>query len=274
MDCLPVRQAGGLWTVLLAMACPAFAQFAPLPGSINGYIAPAAGVSSFAPTNEPAGSGANLISWWRGDYITTNSSVQTLPDLGGVHTYSLTNQAAKTTWPVPQTGGTLTFDGSSQYLQCYKYYAAGPHELVLAIKVEQQYPSGSSAFLYDSATNSSARNTAQILTNGKWELGTGADSTGVAQTNAWLVFDALHNTGTSGQIWTNTVDASGTLTLTSSAEDSLAIGCRYGQTSSRFLKFELAEAVTYSAALSTASRSNLYYYFKHWSPVSSNLGLP
>lgn len=221
----------------------------------------AASATAFtAPTNEPEGSGANIISWWLDTDYTTNGSIATLPDHGtGAHGWDLTNAATAISPSLTSTG--LLFTASaSQYLRNTNYSASQPHEVVIVMQsltatnlTFKRFYSGTDS------TGSSIHTLSQSTANSFRGAAGAAIDFMTAKTNALLVIDIVYD-NTRGRIYTNGVlAASGSIGTAADVGMTVAASYDLAGNSTMIMR----EMVTYSATNSVLSRSNLYHYFKN-----------
>ncbi len=216
---------------------------------------------SYTPTNEPFGSGTNLISWWQ-PYagIQTNAGVWTLPDIGGVNHYDLTNKGSASSWPTFD-GTNIYFDGVSQYARSDNYVSGIPHEDVLLFASLTASNNASQVVFFCSTGALQGNAMFFQYTDHSWLMG---DSTHNSQfmwplTNAWMNLDFLF-TSTTTTAWTNTVSAHLSGQSVSNSENGLRLGSLYNGT--QFAGMALREMMVYSAPLSSDSKLAIYNYLQ------------
>lgn len=214
----------------------------------------------WCPTNEPYGSGSNLVSWYVGTNYYTNAGIPTLPDSGGKHSYNFTNLASSATWPHLAGNGLIFSLGVDQHLKCANYNQSQPHEIVIVAEYLVVSNAASDYFFYDGAV-ASHRN---FLRHGGGTIGFGYYA-GTVQpfmqdlTNQAIMFSSAYN-GANSYVTTNKVLATTANPGTQNMDQGMVLGEGVTLTgNSGILFYEMA---TYSATNGVLSRSNLYYYFK------------
>lgn len=248
--------------ILFSFALAASAQIPPSvlnDLTMAAVSTPAASASTFVPTNEPAGSGANLISWWLYSDYYTNSGVATLPDRGGKNQYDLTNRV-EYAFPTTNESG-LYFDGVTNYIKSVNYTSPQPHEIVMVFASLIASNSAAAGYFFDSATTNATldRNVFYHHASSQWRISSVTDLTvSLPLTNKFVCISAIFE-GAKSKFYTNKILAV-TGNASTQPQNGMTLGMRYGLTLPG--KFYLKELVTYSSTNTVAQRSNLYYYFK------------
>jgi len=213
---------------------------------------------SFNPTNEPGGSGTNIISWWlASDYI-TNAGTAILPDRGGVNNYDLTNSAATSTWPVGD-GTNITWDGVNDYLMSGGYQAGSTQEIVMIFSSQTDTNATGVLFFWATTNASSAGDYFYQSADTTWKVSNFGAGTSFMYplTNVFIELDILCM-GNNSVVYTNNIQ-SHLLFINTNAQNGLIVGEKWDKTSATAM--QLKEMMTYSAPLSSASRNNLASYF-------------
>lgn len=195
-------------------------------------------------------------------YVASNvvsGPVGTWKDL---YTNGLDLTAGGSTRPALNSGAlnglnTLSFNGVSVSGSCMTNTAfsqSQPWEIAMVVALTNN---ALGATLMDGSTRNLIRND---TTDGKslWmNAGSSSVKTCDIITNKWIVLNAVWN-GASSAIWTNAI-AGSSVSPGANSISGLFFGCRSDGANQQAM--EVAEVAAYATNLTTALRSNLYYYF-------------
>jgi len=212
---------------------------------------------AFVLTNEPAGSGANLISWWLfSDYV-TNAGIATLPDRGGVHSWDFTN-GTTSAFPIGSSSNLLFSSTASSKLTSGAYVGNQPHTIVLVLMDIQATNVAASTAFYD-GINSGHRNLYRhINTSEEMYSGTAVAFQTYSVSNIVRCVE-LTFAGAVSKAYTNGVLAATLNAGVQNQDQGMQLAFGSGGSGASYRFFEMA---TYSATNTPTQRSNIYYYFK------------
>lgn len=217
--------------------------------------------TSWSLTNEPYGSGTNIISWWVGTNYYTNASIGTLPDIAGIHGYNLTNPPTTTnSFSIQGNGLYFRWTGSGNALKSTSYSSTQPHEVDLVVAYLMTSNFAGDPTFYDGLV-SGHRN---FLRHGLGTIGFGYYAGTVQSfmpdlTNQAIMFSSAYN-GANSYVFTNKVLATTANPGTQNMDQGMVLG---GGFSANYMEMLFYEMATYAATNSVLSRSNIYYYWKN-----------